>query len=163
MSFQDPGGAQADDTAAGGGPPPAPPPGPGGPGGPPPPGGGALPFLRRGPQPSAPGPGDQAAAMTQIQNAIGLLQAAMSSLQPGSPQHRDVVRAVQSLSRHMAQGQPTAGVQVTQIQDLLRNLMKNALLTRITQQQQQGGQGQQAGQGQGGPAPPMPSTPLPGA
>lgn len=100
--------------------------------------------------------------MTQIQNALGLLQAAQSSLQAGSPVHRDVVRAVSSLSRHMAQGQPAVGVQRTQLQDLLQNLVRNAMLSRIMQQQQ-GGQGQGDQGGQGGPTPPMPSTPLPGA
>src|SRR5215471_21717936 len=72
-------------------------------------GGGALPFLRRGAQPSAPGPGDQAGAMTQIQNAVAMLQAALPSLPQGSPIHTSVLRAIQQVSRHTAQGNPTAG------------------------------------------------------
>jgi hypothetical protein len=96
--------------------------------------------------------------MTLIMNAISMLQQAMAGLGPGSPQHRDVVRAVSSLSRHVAQGQPTAGVQRTQLVDMLRNLGRHALMAKLMQQQQQGGQGSQ-----GQPAAPMPSTPLPGA
>jgi len=128
----------------------------GAPGGPP--GGGALPFLRRGAQPSAPGPGDQASAMTQIQNAVSMLQAALPSLPQGSPIHTSVLRAVQQLSRHMAQGQPTAGAQQTAMGDTIRNMLRNALLSKIMQSQQQkpGGEGMM-------PPPPMPSTPLPGA
>jgi hypothetical protein len=99
--------------------------------------------------------------MTQVQNALGMLQQALSGLQPGTPVHRDVLRALQSLSRHMAQGAPTAGVQQTQLKDMLRAVARNALLSNIMGQQQQGG-------GQGAPSgamaqAPMPSTPLPGA
>jgi hypothetical protein len=90
-----------------------------------------------------------------------MLQQALPGLQQGSPVHRDVLRALQSLSRHMAQGSPTVGVQQTQMKDMMRSLAQNALLSKIMGQQQQGG-------GQGGPPgampqAPMPSTPLPGA
>ena len=140
-------------------------PGPLGPGNAPPGGNPIMAALARrqqGPQPSAPGPGDQASSLTMIQNALGMMQSALSGLQPGSPVHRDVLRALQSLSRHMAQGQPSAGVQQTQLQDMLRNVVKNALLAKVA------GQQGQAGADQGGPAgamptAPMPSTPLPGA
>lgn len=156
------GGPQgADAGAAGAGPPP---PTPGAGNAP----GGNNPILaslarrQQGPQPSAPGPGDQASSLSMLQNALGMMQSALAGLQPGTPVHRDVLRALQSLSRHMSQGQPTAGVQQTQLQDMLRSLARNAILSKIMGQQQQGGQGE------GGPAgampqAPMPSTPLPGA
>lgn len=155
------GGPQSADSPGAG--PPGGAPGGGPPGGPP--GGGpvlaALARRQQGPQVSAPGPGDQASAISQIQNALGIMQQALPSLQPGSPVHRDVLRALQSLSRHISQGSPTAGVQQTQLKDMLRNVARNALLSNIMGQQQQGG-------GQGGPPgampeAPMPSTPLPGA
>jgi hypothetical protein len=121
----------------------------------------ALARRQQGPQASAPGAGDQASSLTQIQNALAMMQQALPGLQAGSPVHRDVLRALQSLSRHMAQGQPTAGVQQTQLKDMLRAVARNALLSNIMNQQQQGG-------GQGGTPgamaqAPMPSTPLPGA
>jgi hypothetical protein len=137
-----------------------------GPGAPPPGGGPVLAALARrqqGPQVSAPGPGDQGSAMMQIQNALGMMKQALNSLDVTSPIHRDLLRAMQSLSRHLAQGQPTAGVQKTQAQDMVRAIAQNALLANIMNQQRQGQE-----QGQGGPPgamaqAPMPSTPLPGA
>ena len=110
--------------------------------------------------------------MTMVMNALGLLQQAITGLQVGSPLNRDALRALNSLSRHVGQGgAATAGVQQTQLQDLLRNTVRNALLQRIMGQQAGGPGGQ--GQDAGGPAPgappgamaqaPMPSTPLPGA
>jgi hypothetical protein len=155
------GGPQGADAGAAGAAPPSPAPAPGNaPGG----GGPVLAALARrqqGPQPSAPGPGDQASSLTMLQNALGMMQSALSGLQPGTPVHRDVLRALQSLSRHMAQGQPTVGVQQTQLQDMLRGLLRNALLSKVMGQQgQQGGPGGPAG---AMPQAPMPSTPLPGA
>jgi hypothetical protein len=49
------------------------------------------------------------------------------------------------------------------MQDLLRNVMKNALMQRIMSQQGGGGGPSGAGGGGGQPPAPMPSTPLPGA
>jgi hypothetical protein len=106
--------------------------------------------------------------MTMLMQAVAMIQQALPGLPPGSPMHRDALQAATRLSRHASQGQPTAGVQQTQLQDLLRNVMRNALLQRIMGQM--GNQGpQQAGQAGPSPmpgasqAPPMPSTPLPGA
>ncbi|HEY2530269.1 MAG TPA: hypothetical protein VGJ20_20425 [Xanthobacteraceae bacterium] len=171
MSFLD--SAQSDAEQAG--PPAVPPQGGGGP----PQGGGpilaAIANRQRGPQPSAPGPGDQANSMTMLMQAIGLMQQALPGLQPGTPIQQDALKAVQRLSKHVPQGAPGAGVQRTQLEDLLRNIVKNALLQRIMGQQRQGqGQGSGAPGGAGqpaGPSPlpgaaaqaPMPATPLPGA
>lgn len=107
--------------------------------------------------------------MTMLQNGIALIQQALPSLPQGSPIHTSALRAVQQVSRHLGQGQPTAGVQQTQLRDLLQSTIRNALLQKIMQQGQQ-----QGGQDQGGPAgqspipgamaqAPMPTTPLPGA
>lgn len=137
----------------------------------PPPGGGpiiaALAKRQQGPQVSAPGPGDQAHSMSMLMQAVAMIQQALPGLQPGTPMHKDALNAASRLSRHAAQGQPTAGVQQTQLMDLLRNVMRNALLQRIMSQR-----GKQGPQQPGGPgaspmgaasaAPPMPSTPLPG-
>jgi hypothetical protein len=118
----------------------------------------ALARRQTGPQVSAPGPGDQASSMTMVMNALSLLTQALPGLPPGSPVHRDALKALGSLSKHVGQGATTAGVQQTQLGDLLRNTVRNALLQKIMQQQAMGGQQG----GRGGPAP-MPSTPLPGA
>lgn len=131
--------------------------GPGaGPGGPPQGDGGLLTALRQqqqGPAPSVPGPGNQANSLLLLKNGIDLIQQALGGLEAGTPVHRDALNALNRLTRHLAQGAPTAGVQQTQLGDLMRMVMRSALLGNL-QRQQRGGQGQQA---------PMPSTPLPGA
>jgi hypothetical protein len=170
MSFLDSAQGAAEDA----GPPSAGPPSqPAGGGGPPQGGGPVLAAIagrQRGPQVSAPGPGDQASSMTMLMQAIGLMQQALPGLQVGTPVQQDALKAVQRLSKHLPQGAPSAGQQRTHLEDLLRNIVKNALLQRIMGQQkpQQGGGGpdQPAGPSPvpGAAAqPPMPATPLPGA
>lgn len=166
MSFLDSQQDAAEDQTPPAGPPQGggPPAGP--PGGPPQGGGPILAAIagrQRSAQPSAPGPGDAAHALTLMTQAVGLIQQALPGLQTGTPMHTSALRAVTQLSRHIPGGAPSAGVQQTQLQDLLKNVIKNALVSRIMNQR-----GQQ--QGSGGPdmpagaAPaPMPSTPLPGA
>ena len=146
---------------ASGTPPPADPnAGVGAPGGGPPPGGGpdlaGIVRSRQGPQPSAPGPGDSAGAMNKMLQAVQMIQQAAMSLPPGSPLHRDALKAASSLSRHLPQGAPTAGVQMTGIRDLLRQIGQSGFLQQIMGQR--GGAG-----GQQMPQAPMPSAPLPGA
>lgn len=132
---------------------------------------------QRGPQVSAPGPGDMGNSTMLVTQAYGLLKQAVSGLLPGSPIEQDVLKMIQRLGRHLPQGQPTAGVQQTQLLDMLRNVMKNALLQKIMAQMSGGGrrgrmQEQVQTGGPGGGAPqipgamaqaPMPSTPMPGA
>jgi len=127
----------------------------------------AMARARGGPQVSAPGAGDQAHSITMLMQAVAMIQQALPGLPPGSPMHRDALQAATRLSRHANQGAPGAGVQQTQLQDLLRNVMKNALLQRIMNQKggaggPPGAGGAPPGGGGGGEAP-MPSTPLPGA
>lgn len=125
-------------------------------------GGGVLPMLQRqqqGPPPSAPGQGNQADSMMKIQTAVQMIEQALGGIDKTSQFYQSAVKALRDLSRHMGPaGQPTAGVQMTQMGDLFRGLMKNALLSRLMGQQ--GGQG---GEVTGAPQPPQPSTPLPGA
>jgi hypothetical protein len=137
----------------------------------PPQGGGpilaSLANRQRGPQVSAPGPGDNASSISLVQHAIGLLSKALPGLQPGTPIQQDVLKATQRLSKHVSQGAPSAGLQRTQLMDMLGSLAKNFILQNIMgQQSQQGGgaaPGPGAGAGGGGAQPPMPSTPLPGS
>ncbi|HEX3524765.1 MAG TPA: hypothetical protein VHT52_22085 [Stellaceae bacterium] len=121
------------------------------------------------PQISAPGPGNQANSMMQIKSAVDMITNALPGLGADTPVYKAALNALRQLSRHLGQGAPTAGVQQTQLQDMLRKTIQNAMLQRVMQQQagqQQGGAGQDQS---AGPAPPMqaqpptPSTPLPGA
>jgi hypothetical protein len=97
--------------------------------------------------------------MTMLMQAVGMIQQALPGLAPGTPIHQDALRAVTRLSKHIPSGSPGEGVQRTQLQDMLQNLLKNPLLAKIIQQQRQSA----GGGGQPGGPPPMPSTPLPGA
>lgn len=92
----------------------------------------------------------------QVKAAIEMIQKALPDLPVGSEVHRDALNAVNRLSRHMPQGTPTAGVQQTMLQDMLRQTVRNAMLQRMMAQR--GGAA-----GGGAPNAPPPSTPLPGA
>jgi hypothetical protein len=111
----------------------------------------ALARQRQANPPTAPGMGEQASALMQVKNAVEMLQQALPGLGTGGEVHTAVVRAINALSRHVPQGAPTAGVQQTAIQNMLRNTMRNALLQRVMAQQG------------GGAGPMAPSTPMPGA
>jgi hypothetical protein len=105
--------------------------------------------------------GNMAQSLMQIKTACDMLQTALPGLPAGGQQHKDVLKALQSLTRHLPQGQPTAGVQQTQLGDMLRMTIRNALMQKLMGQGQGPGAG---GQQQGGAPPaPQPSTPLPGA
>jgi hypothetical protein len=101
--------------------------------------------------------------MAMVQHAIGLLSKALPGLQPGTPIQQDVLRATQRLSKHVAQGAPSAGMQKTHLTDMLASLAKNFVLQNIMGRQQSGGGGQQGGPPGAMAQAPMPSTPLPGS
>ena len=115
-------------------------------------------------------------SMGLIMHAYGFLKQAMVGLPPGSPIEQDIGKTLMRLGKHLPQGQPGLGIQQTQLQDMLRNVMKNALLAKIMGQMKPPGPGGGAG-APGGTGPPgagkgppgamaqapMPSTPLPGA
>jgi hypothetical protein len=126
------------------------------------------------PQISAPGPGNTANSMNQLLTAVKGIQQAIQGLEPGSPLHRDALQAVTRLSRHLPQGAPTAGVQMTGMRDLMQQIMRSPFMAQIMQQLSGsggGGRGRSSQQQGGPPGPagaqpnmaPMPSMPLPGA
>lgn len=148
--------------AGGGSPPPGAPPG----------GGPILAMLGRqqmSPPVTAPGPGNQAQGMMLLTQAHGLLTQALPNFPPGTPQWKATHRAIGDLGKHMSQGAPGAGVQQTQLGDMLKNVVKNALLQKIMQSRSgQGGPGSPSAGPGGPPGPeqggaPPPSMPLPGA
>lgn len=143
--------------------------GPPAPGMPPQPQGGPiLAGLARqatGPQVSAPGPGNMADSLGKLKIAIDLMQSALAGLPAGGQQHKDVLRSLQTLSRHLPQVGAQQGLQQTHLIDLLRRGQQNPLLQSLAGLLGGGGGGGGGGPGGGpqGPQPPMPSTPLPGA
>ena len=121
----------------------------------------ALTRNSQNPQISAPGPGNNANAMNQMLSALQQIQMALPGLPQGSPLHKDALDAAKRLSRHLPQGAPTAGVQMTGMRDLMQQIMRSPFMAQIMQQLKGGG----GAGGAAGPAPqaPMPSMPLPGA
>jgi hypothetical protein len=115
---------------------------------------------------SAQGQGNIAHGMMMLKTASDMINQSLQHLQPGSQMHKDAIKALTTLSRHLPQGAPVAGVQQTQLMDLLRNTVRNAMMQKIMQQK--AGAGGAPGMGGGPPqgpggGPPAPSTPLPGA
>ena len=100
-------------------------------------------------QSAAPGPGNMGDAMAKIGQAVAMLQQAQMGLPPGSPQHKAVNHSIGQLSKHIPQGLPTAGNQMTFLRDLMRGLAKNFAMMQL--QSNQGGQGGQPGGGGGTP------------
>jgi hypothetical protein len=107
-----------------------------------------------------------AQGLMMLKQAVDMIHSALPNLDAGSQPHKDAVKALTSITRHLPQGAPTAGVQQTQIGDMLRNTLRNALLQKLMQQRSQPGAkpdgGPQSGT-PGMPTQPAPSLPLPGA
>jgi hypothetical protein len=110
-----------------------------------------------------------AQGMMLVTQAHGMLTQALQMFPANSPQWKDIHGSLGRLGRHMAQSAPEAGVQQTGLQDLLRNVIKNALLQRIMSSRSQSGGGGGGGGGQPGgepgssvPGVPAPAAPLPG-
>lgn len=158
-------GNEPDSTPQGPGGPGAPGGGGAPPGGPPQGGGPILAMLGKqqtSPPVTAPGPGNMANGMNLMTQAHGLLTQALQNFPPGSPQWKDVHKSLGMIAKHMAQTAPDAGVQQTNLLDMVQRVAKNALLQRIMQQKGGGG-GEPGGPGSGMPGSPNPATPLPGA
>lgn len=114
-----------------------------------------------------PGPGNQAESMMRVKAAVDMITQALPGLGAGTPIYTAALNALRQLSKHLAQGAPTAGAQQTMLQDLLRGTVQRALFSRVLQQRSAQGQDQNPNQ-PAGPSPnmaasPMPSLPLPGA
>jgi hypothetical protein len=165
---EDPGPPGGDNDNAMGG---APPPGAGNGGGGAPPGGGPiLAMLGRqqmGSPITAPGPGNMAEGMKLVTTAHGLLTQALQMFPAGTPQWKDIHKSLGSIGKHMAQSAPEAGAQQTHLGDLLKSVVRNALLQKIMSSRNQGqpGAGKHGGMEPDSPMAgiPTPSAPLPGA
>lgn len=97
-----------------------------------------------------------------VKSALAMLEQALPNLDGQAK--KDVLRALSTMQRHMPEGAPVAGVQQTQIGDMLRSTVRNALLQKLMQNRsQQGTPGGPDSSVPGLPTGPSPSTPLPGA
>lgn len=112
---------------------------------------------------TAPGPGNMAQGMMMMTNAHGLLTQALQNFPAGSPQWKDVHKALGMIAKHMSQGAPGAGVQQTQLGDMLKSVVRNMFLQKIMQSRSQSPGGKPDEPGGSAPGIPSPATPLPGA
>ena len=123
-------------------------------------------FLNQqgGQQPSAPGPGNQADGLSQVQMIMEWAQRVLPLL-TGTPAHQEVARIVERLSRLISKsgGGVPLGQMQTFIRDLGRQLGQSGLLMRLAGQQDQApGGAPGAAQAAAGGAP-MPTGAFPGA
>jgi hypothetical protein len=127
----------------------------------------ALQRQARGPQASAPGPGNTADSLGKLKIATDLMELAKSGFEESSQQWKDIERALEELQRHLPETGNTSGLEETHLVDLLRRQKQNPVLQAISNLMGggRGGRGgRRGGQASGqGPQPPPPSTPLPGA
>jgi hypothetical protein len=121
---------------------------------------------RPGPNPSAPGPGNQGDGVAQLQMIVQWLEKILPLLGTGTPQHQAALKAAEQLTRISAKaGGASLGQQQTLWRDLGQQIQRMGLMAQLNAQQATG-RGQ--GQGPGGPpgggqqAPP-PTGAFPGA
>jgi len=109
------------------------------------------------PQVSAPGPGNQADGMMNLQMIVSWLSKIAPSLE-GTPAQAEIFRTLERLTRMISKqgGGAPLGVQQTQLGDMMRQTQQNALAQQIMGKIA----GNQAAQP---PNAPPPSTPFPGA
>jgi hypothetical protein len=94
----------------------------------------------------------------KLKIAIDLMQASLAGFDPESPQHREILHALETLGKHLPQMGNQSGLEETHLTDLLRKGKQNPVMQALS--------GLLGGGGEGGPPgsqPPMPATPLPGA
>lgn len=76
-------------------------------------------------------PGQTANAMSQIRQAVDLMQKALPSLSVGSDPHRSVLSAIQSISKVVPPSAEIPGVQQTQLRDLQQRAQQGAMMQAL--------------------------------
>ena len=113
----------------------------------------ALQRQVRGPQVSAPGPGNMADSLGKLKIAIDLMQMSLSGFETESKQHGDILTALDTLRAHLPEQGNASGLEETHLKDLLKRQKQNPVMQAISGLMNN----------KKGASPPMPSTPLPGA
>lgn len=78
-------------------------------------------------------PGANAGALAKVREAIKILQAALPDLPPGSEPHKQVLSAIQGISKHVSPSAEVPGVQQSALRDLTASAGKNAMLQQVMQ------------------------------
>jgi hypothetical protein len=104
-------------------------------------------------------PGSQAASISQMREAIKILEKALPGLQLGSEPHTATLNAIKALARHASPSSEIPGVQQTELRNLQASAGKDAALQQLMRSM--GSTGGPAGQAPGAPAGGTGMTPPP--
>lgn len=105
-------------------------------------------------------PGQQAASMSTVREAIKLLEKALPGLHPGSEPYKAVLNSMQSLGKYIPPSAEVPGVQATTAQGLNNDAQKSAMMAMLRGGNPSAGMGAGAGGGPASPSgPPAPAMP----
>jgi hypothetical protein len=109
-------------------------------------------------------PGSNANALSQVREAIKILEKALPNLPTGSDPYKAVLSAIQSVSRHVTPSAEVPGVQQTTLRDMQQNAQQSGMLQSVMRSLGGGGGGPPGPAGLPAPSggPPAPGG-LPGA
>jgi hypothetical protein len=96
-------------------------------------------------------PGEQAKALTQVREALKILEGALPNLGSGTKPYTAVLKAISDINKHVAAGNEVPGVQQTALRDLSQQAQKNGMLQSLVKSM--------GSSGTGGNAPGAPSLP----
>lgn len=93
--------------------------------------------------------------MSQVHEAIKLLQIALPNLPIGTPPHSAVVKMIDNGAKAFPAAEQQPGIQQTQLRDLQQHAQQNAPLAALMRQMGQGQEGGAQGGGGGAQMPPQ--------
>jgi len=86
-------------------------------------------------------PGNNANALSQVREAIKILEKALPNLPTGSDPYKAVLSAIQSVSRHVTPSAEVPGVQQTTLRDMQQNAQQSGMLQSVMRSLGGGGGG----------------------
>ena len=86
-------------------------------------------------------PGSNANALSQVREAIKILEKALPNLPTGSDPYTAVLSAIQSVSRHVTPSAEVPGVQQTTLRDMQQNAQQSGMLQSVMRSLGGGGGG----------------------
>ena len=86
-------------------------------------------------------PGSYANALSQVREAIKILEKALPNLPTGSDPYKAVLSAIQSVSRHVTPSAEVPGVQQTTLRDMQQNAQQSGMLQSVMRSLGGGGGG----------------------
>lgn len=100
-------------------------------------------------------PGEVAAAMAQVREAVRIMEKALPKLQPGTKQYEAVVDSIGKISKAIPATESIPGVQNTTLMAMLRDSKEGAMQQALQRMGGPGGAGGPGGPGAAGGPPPM--------